>query len=190
MILNEEFLRKYARTEKRSSINESANTLMHFDEANTYDIFISHSSLDKELTNHLCDLFIQNGFKAYLDYEDTELNSQNVTKRTGEQLRSKLKRCKTLAYVATSNIATSKWCPWELGFYDGLSNGRCCILPIVKGNQTTFRGREYLGSYPYLTYEECADSDKWIFWINDPDNSKKYIPLKEWLKNKELTIHE
>ena len=190
MILNEEYLRKYARTEMRSSITENVNSLKHFSESNTYDIFISHSSLDEELTFSLYDLFIQNGFTAYLDYEDTELNPQNVTKKTGEKLRSKLKHCKTLAYVATSNIANSKWCPWELGLYDGLSNGKCCILPIVKERISTFHGQEYLGLYPYLTYEKYSNSNEWTFWINDPDNNKKYASFKEWLKNKELKMHE
>ena len=42
------------------------------------------------------DLFTQNGFKVYLDYEDNELNPDNVTSATGEQLRNRLKRCEML----------------------------------------------------------------------------------------------
>lgn len=81
MILNEEYLRKYARTEMRSSITENVNSLKYFSESNIYDIFISHSSLDEELTFSLYDLFIQNGFTAYLDYEDTELNPTKCNKK-------------------------------------------------------------------------------------------------------------
>ena len=35
--------------------------------------------------------------RQYLDYEDNELNPDNVTSATGEQLRNRLKRCKCLA---------------------------------------------------------------------------------------------
>jgi len=97
MILNESFLRNYAKKEMRSTINESMNSIKHFSYSEDYDIFLSHSSLDQELTCALYDLFTQNGFKVYLDYEDVELNPSKVSSETGEKLRSRLKRCKCLA---------------------------------------------------------------------------------------------
>lgn len=30
----------------------------------------------------------------------------------------------------------SKWCSWELGLFDGISNGKCCILPVIKEKKT------------------------------------------------------
>lgn len=191
MILNEQFLRKYARQEMRSSITESMDSMKHFSYSEDYDIFLSHSSLDQELTCAVYDLFTQNGFKVYLDYEDNELNPDNVTSATGEQLRNRLKRCKCLAYIATSNIARSRWCPWELGLFDGISNGMCCILPIVKeSGKSRFNGQEYLGMYPYLTYTQYADSDEWTFWVEDPENPKKYITLEAWLAGNNLKFHD
>ena len=127
MILNEQFLRKYARQEMRSSITESMDSMKHFSYSEDYDIFLSHSSLDQELTCAVYDLFTQNGFKVYLDYEDNELNPDNVTSATGEQLRNRLKRCKCLAYITTSNIARSRWCPWELGLFDGITDAQIYV---------------------------------------------------------------
>ena len=46
----------------------------------------------------------------------------------------------------------SKWCPWELGLFDGISNGKCCILPVIKEKKDFYKGQEYLGMYPYLSY--------------------------------------
>ena len=189
MILNESFLRKYAREEMRSTITESMNSIKHFSDTEQYDIFISHSSLDQELTCALYDLFVQNGFKVYLDYEDKELNPENVTSDTGERLRNKLKKCKCLAYIATSNIANSKWCPWELGLFDGISNGKCCVLPIIKGQQYSYKGQEYLGMYPYLSYSQFANSDKWTFWIKDPESPNRYTTLRAWLQGKSMSLH-
>lgn len=191
MILNEQFLRNYARQEMRSSITESIDSMKHFSYGEDYDIFLSHSSMDQELTCALYDLFTQNGFKVYLDYEDNELNPDNVTSATGKQLRNKLKKCKCLAYIATSNVTRSRWCPWELGLFDGISNGMCCILPIVKGSgESRFNGQEYLGMYPYLTYTKYANSDEWTFWIKNSENPKKYTTLKAWLTGEKLKIHD
>ena len=191
MVLNEQVLRTYARQEMRRSITESIDSMKHFSYGEGYDIFLSHSSLDQELTCALYDLFTQNGFKVYLDYEDNGLNPDKVTSATGKRLRNKLKRCKCLAYIATSNITKSKWCPWELGLFDGISNGMCCILPIVKeSGKSRFNGREYLGMYPYLTYTKYATSDEWTFWIENPENPKKYTTLKAWLTGEKLKNHD
>lgn len=190
MLLSESFLREHARTEMKKAFCESMNSMKHFAEEQEYDIFISHSSLDEELTCSLYCLFKENGFSVYLDYEDNQLNPQIVTDETGKRIRNRLNNSKCLAYVATSNISSSRWCPWELGFFDGISNGKCCVLPILRESKETFNGQEYLGLYPYLTYEQAENSDKWYFWINDPKNSRKYTRLKSWIEGKEMTEHE
>lgn len=190
MILNESFLRHYAKYEMRGTLNDNYNALKHFDNKESYDVFISHSSLDKELTCSIYDLFVQNGFTVYLDYEDLELNPRNVSSSTGEKLRSKMKRSKCLSYISTSISPTSKWCPWELGYYDGVSEGKCCILPIIKGSQKTFKGQEYLGMYPYLEYEKYADTEEYDFGVIDQENSKKYTTFSSWLKGGFIKLHE
>jgi hypothetical protein len=38
--------------------------------------------------------------------------------------------------------------PWELGYFDGLRQGRIAILPLVATEGAAFRGQEYLGLYP------------------------------------------
>lgn len=191
MILNEEFLRIYARQKMQSTITESMENIKHSSCSGDYDIFLSHSSLDQELTCALYNLFIQNGFNVYLDYEDHELNPQNITSSTGEQLRNKLKECKCLAYISTPNIINSKWCPWELGLFDGISNGKCCILPIVKQQKdTTYSGQEYLGMYPYLSYDQIEGSDEGTFWVMDASNPDKYANLSSWLSGSKLMDHK
>ena len=190
MILNETFLRGYAKTQINTAIRESYSSLRHFDEKERYDIFISHSSLDSHLTIALYNIFEQCGFHVYIDYEDNELNPQMVSSSTGEQLRTRMQNSKCLAYIATSNTPTSKWCPWELGYYDGISNGKCCILPINLGERKGFKGQEYLGMYPYLEYEKYSGKDEYTFWIIDPNDGKKYNTLENWIKGHEIYWHE
>lgn len=186
MLLSKEFLREKAR--KRQStfahsaiINENAYLASHYDskEGKTYDVFLSHSSLDHDLVLELVDLFNKAGYSVYVDWiEDQELDRSKVSKDTAKLLRERMDKSRSLAYVSTSNIVNSKWCPWELGYFDGKKDERCCILPIMEG--TRFVGQEYLGLYPYLTYSKIEGKDEYEFWVHE-QNSTKYVRLRMWL---------
>ena len=93
---------------------------------------------------------------------------------------------KGLAYVATTNATNSKWCPWELGYFDGKKNSRCCILPIMESQN--FHGQEYLGLYPYLEYAEYSNKNQYEFWVDNQENDE-YATLREWLNGKEPYKH-
>ena len=58
-----------------------------------------------------------------------------------------------LLYLATDNASSSKWMPWELGYFDGLKSGKVAILPLVDSVDSSFQGQEYLGLYPALDKE-------------------------------------
>ena len=162
MILSKSFLTQQAEkrniseygTKREQILYENVELSTRYDSVNNtkireYDIFLSHSSLDKKLVLTLVDLFNEAGYSVYVDWiEDTQLDRSNVNKDTAQTLRSRMNHSKGLAYVVTSNSTNSKWCPWELGYFDGKKNSRCCILPIMESN--TFQGQEYLGLYPYI----------------------------------------
>lgn len=194
MLLNEKFLREEAR--KMNSqfahsdiIRENTYLAEHYDSAEekSYDIFLSHSSLDHDLVLALVHLFNQAGYSVYVDWiEDQQLDRNNVTKSTATVLKKRMKQSRGLAYVSTKNITNSKWCPWELGYFDGKSNERCCVLPIMEGS--SFKGQEYLGLYPYLSYLKIRGTDKYDFWVYEQD-SDKYIILSAWLSGSKPYFH-
>jgi hypothetical protein len=157
----------------------------------SYDLFLSHSYLDKKLVYTLVDIFNKAGYNIYVDWMvDTQLDRTVVNRETAKVLKGRMDDCKGLAYVSTSNTVNSKWCPWELGYSDGSKNGRCAILPIMETEYGEFKGREYLGLYPYIDYEKNRSAHDYDFWVNDPQNEKKYINLSSWLEGNDLTIHE
>lgn len=144
-----------------------------------YDIFLSHSYADK---NKIFDLkvFLNNilNFSIYIDWlDDTHLDRYNITAKTARVLRDKMRKSKCLIFVTSLNHPQSKWMPWELGFFDGLK-GKTAILPISLDNSETnvYNGQEYLGLYPYLTF----DKKSLTFNINNSIN--EHCPFKEWLK--------
>ena len=187
MILNEGYLHQVAHDKRldlefaqKKVLNENVQRFRK-DSKDTYDIFLSHSYLDKTLVYTVVDLFNQAGYSVYVDWiEDQQLDRSKVNAATANTLRERMELSKSLAYVATSNSSNSKWCPWELGYVDALKNGRCAILPIMKDDSSTFKGQEYLGLYPFIDYALNKNTHTYEFWVNDPQ-SGKYISLGEWL---------
>lgn len=200
MILSKSFLTQQAEIrniseygeKKEQILYENAELSTRFDSVNKiknieYDIFLSHSSLDKKLVLTLVDLFNEAGYSIYVDWiEDIQLDRSDVTKNTAQVLRNRMNDSKGLSYVATSNSTNSKWCPWELGYFDGKKKGRCCILPIMESQ--TFRGQEYFGLYPYLEYAMYSDKRRYEFWVNNQENDE-YVILRDWLNGKEPYKH-
>ncbi len=180
MLLNREFLKQEARILHMDSVYKQSqvlneNNTIYFAQK-TYDIFLSHSYLDHELVYTIVDLFNVSGYSVYVDWMiDTQLDRTEVDRQTSETLRKRMNLSKGLAYVSTSNISTSKWCPWELGYVDGKKRGRCAILPVMETQNDAFIGQEYLSLYPYIDY------NKMEFWVNDPQDKEKYISLRKWL---------
>ncbi|MCK5833983.1 toll/interleukin-1 receptor domain-containing protein [bacterium] len=155
----------------------------------SYDIFLSHSrgdsaqviALKEELENRY-------DFSTYVDWiEDpfSRINGRNISKENAKMLRDRMAKCKSLVYVHSVNSETSKWMPWETGYFDSLKN-RVAILPILKDNGS-FRGQEYLGLYPYITYEK-GDNGSIYLWVNN--SPSEYIEFNRWLKGKEPYKHQ
>lgn len=175
MILTETRIKEAAMRASRERLTESIN----FDFCQSdYDLFISHSFKDKNMVIGLYQLFNEVGYKVYIDWiDDSSLNRTNVTLETANIIRERIKSCKGMAYISTSNSSDSKWCPWELGLSDGLK-GKVCILPVMDSD---FKGQEYLSLYPYLDYEKVQNSSRFEFWVNDQRLKNRSVTLKKWL---------
>lgn len=130
---------------KLESIVESQNYQRQF------DVFLSHSIRDAELVLGVANILKKMEQKVYVDWVvDPQLSRDSVTKETAETLRDRMKQSSKLLYLATDNASSSKWMPWELGYFDGLKSGNVAILPLVDSAYSSFQGQEYLGLYPAL----------------------------------------
>ena len=75
---------------------------------------------------------------------------------TAAHLRERMRRCHSLVYATSQNASTSRWMPWELGFFDGARGPeRVAICPIETGTGN-YIGQEYLGLYK--TLEKVRDA--------------------------------
>lgn len=130
-------------------LNESYNAYNPF---KTYDIFLSHSYQDAEVILGLKNTLEERGYEVYVDWiEDRQMSRENVNARTANQLRIRMKTCRSLFFVTSDNSTDSKWMPWELGYFDGFK-GKVAILPINNSSyqKDTYEGQEYLGLYNYV----------------------------------------
>ena len=85
-----------------------------FDSNKTYDLFISHSYLDKEIINALYYTFEACGYTVFIDWKNEKLMDRNqVSKQVAKKLKIYMANCKGLLYIATENSSNSKWCPWD-----------------------------------------------------------------------------
>lgn len=124
----------------------------------TFDIFLSHAFADQAIVLGIYTLLSQSGFTVYVDWiHDRQLDRSVVSSSTADVLRKRMRQCKSLFFVTTTNATNSKWMPWECGYFDGfdskpmgeaVQHGHVAILPVVDEGQGTFKGQEYLGLYP------------------------------------------
>lgn len=120
--------------------------------ADRYDIFLSHSFRDRDLIVGTRKLITQRGLSVYVDWiDDRDLNREAVDGETAARLRDQMRRCDTLFYAHSPSAQLSRWCPWELGYFDALQHPdrQVFVLPVVEGDED-YPGQEYLSLYPIV----------------------------------------
>lgn len=139
-----------------------ANTL----DSETFDIFLSHAIADAELVLGVKQLLEQQGATVYVDWShDRRLDRSRVNAETAALLRQRMRQSKSLIYLATDAATTSKWMPWELGFFDGYRTGGVAIMLVLDRETDCFAGQECLGLYLRVTknnYQNSAASDVFV----------------------------
>lgn len=173
---------------KAASVSRSASaTLKSLSEARldqTYDVFLSHSFLDAQDVLSLKRLIeSREELSVYVDWvDDAELDRERVDKKTAERLKKRLEHCRSLLYATSRNAVTSKWMPWECGYFDG-KRGRVAICPVVLEESTQsksdeYPGQEYLSLYPYVASERST-ANRMRLWVQDSPTS--FVSLSRWV---------
>lgn len=128
----------------RESVRASANE-------DSFDVFLSHASEDSEIVLGVREILVGLGLKVYIDWiDDPQLDRGNVTAENADMLRRRMKQSKSLIFLTTKSSVSSKWMPWELGYFDGMKSGFIGILPVIDYAGGSFSGQEYIGLYPLV----------------------------------------
>ena len=148
------------------------------DSSKMYDIFLSHSSKDMNLIAGLKLILEDLSYSVYVDWNDKQLDPNNVTPETAKVLRERMLQCKSLLYAFSENAANSKWMPWELGYFDALKKSRVAVLPISQSARYSYKGSEFIGVYYVIQIARIQNTYKEALWVYDGD---KYIIFDSWL---------
>ena len=145
-----------------------------------FDIFLSHSFLDREEVQGLYQELTDFGYTVYVDWiVDPHLDHSNVTKESASLVRKRMKYSKSLLLAISVNASMSKWIPWELGYVDGNTN-RCAIIPVAKEGipPKSFKGKEYLSLYPFIKKLPVSGTNEDKLWVIEAEYA--YSQLDSW----------
>lgn len=119
-----------------------------------YDIFLSQTTRDAEIVLGVYDLLSSAGYKVFCDWiEAPETDRSQVTPMNAAFVRSIMAISDTLLFLDTNGAAQSRWMCWELGWFDA-AKGTVGVLPVLDEKECYYRGREFLGLYPYIELDE------------------------------------
>jgi hypothetical protein len=192
-LLNEAHLRRLAAS-RASGLYESTSDALHKSlrasaMLSAFNIFLSHSYLDKELILGITEYLEKMGYIVYVDWrEDAQLSRDSITKGTAEVVRSRITQSDSLFFATTVGSKDSRWMSWELGYMDG-KKGKSAILPVSQNASVgdTYKGQEYLGIYPYISGGIDSD-EKERLWVHEDANT--YITFDAWLKGRQPRKHD
>jgi len=165
---------------------------IQINDTDQFDIFLSHSYADRKIIPSIKEVLEGMGFKVYVDWiNDKLLSRENVSKTTAEILQKRMQQSKSLFFATSENSPSSKWMPWELGYFDGKKDKRVAILPIKTENndfKEDFEGQEYLGLYYYVTIDDASKLLESHIWAMEKNAFNKMY--EEMKKKKSLYIHK
>lgn len=119
-----------------------------------YDIFLSQTIRDAEIVLGVYDLMSSAGYTVFCDWiEAPEADRSQVTPANAEFVRATMGISDTLLFLDTKGAAQSLWMCWELGWFDA-AKGTVGVLPVLSDDEHYYRGREFLGLYPYIELDD------------------------------------
>jgi hypothetical protein len=113
-----------------------------------FDIFLSHSYQDADVILGIVERLEAQRLSVYVDWMvDAQLDRTKVNAQTAALLRKRMRQCESMIFATSTSSPTSKWMPWELGYFDGAVSEQISIMPIEGDQGPGNHGQEYLGLY-------------------------------------------
>ena len=115
-------------------------------EKNRQTAFLSHSHKDYELVRRVQAFLRDNGWNVYVDWQDESMPT-STNRETAKKIKDKILKLDWFLFLATQNSMVSRWCPWEIGYADGVKQiSRIIVIPTTDQSGKS-HGNEYLDLY-------------------------------------------
>ncbi|MFV0166721.1 nucleoside 2-deoxyribosyltransferase [Empedobacter falsenii] len=139
-----------------------------------YDLFLSHSSTNKDLLLGVKTMLNSLNFNVYIDWiNDEESLKRTLTNAdTAHVIIERLKACDALMFVYTQDSLKSLWTPWEIGYFHSLK-GKICVYYPDDIDENLIPA--YINIYPKVYLEE----NRFVVKIDE-----ETMPIRSWFKLK------
>lgn len=163
------------------SIEKSNSLLSESQSQVDKNVFLSHSSKDKDYLPHVIGFLENYGGSVYIDKLDQSLPN-TTNHETAVKLKERIDKIDKFILFATKNSKESKWMPWELGIADGIKKYYdIAILPSVENiYEENWAEQEYLGIYKKIVKGRIDNGRE--DWIVRDFYNKRATYLNDWLK--------
>lgn len=158
---------------RRSQLNGQARSIQQAKSLGQSTIFLSHSHKDHTLALGFAQLLQDAGCRVYIDWLDGEM-PERPNKETAVRIQLKIKENDYFVYLATEYSSKSRWCPWEIGYADGVKITDRIVIAPTRDRSATY-GQEYLGLYRHI--DLASDGQLAVF---DPNMSNGRYAKTIW----------
>lgn len=122
--------------------------------------FLCHSHQDKELVEGLDQILTSAGWNIYIDWRDADMPSR-PNRETASKIQSRIKTADYFLFLATPRSVASRWCPWEIGFADGVK-ALDRIFVVTTSDSAGSYGNEYLELYRHIDFADDGLLAAWM----------------------------
>lgn len=136
--------------EAYASVKKSAELIKEAKAARKQTAFLSHSHHDARLAKSVQAFLKAQGWEVYIDWEDTAM-PDSPNRVTAERIQAKIRDLQWFLFLATQNSMKSRWCPWEIGYADGVKPYEN-ILILPTSDASGSHGNEYLQLYRRIDF--------------------------------------
>lgn len=118
-----------------------------------YDLFLSHSSNNKELLIEIKSILNSLDINVYVDWiNDKEGLKRTLTNAdTAQVIIERLKASNGLMFVYSKDSLNSLWTPWEIGYFHSLK-GKICVYYPEEVDESKVPA--YINMYPKVFFKE------------------------------------
>lgn len=188
MYINESLVRENAKRYRQMSGRDIGTIIKEQSQrpGRTYDIFLSHSSSDKEIVTGIYAILTSNNLEIFVDWiESPQSHRREVSGKNAEWIRKNMNNSKSMLVIDSENAEESKWICWEVGSFDGQNTGPIGILRLNSSSPKA-SGREFLELYPEISLDQAG-----TFFVNEAPRKRVEFRttarpnrqhLKEWIK--------
>lgn len=133
--------------------------------------FLCHSHKDSDLALGLQQWLKEQGMELYIDWQDAYM-PETPDGATADRIRTVIKGADVFLFLATNDSMASRWCPWELGFADGIKRNEQIAVIATRDASGNYYGNEYLQLYRRI---DQATPSNALYWYPKGSQSPHYL---------------